>query len=275
MPTIYKNMGKGIRNNRMRPLVSGKRYLKTDIVSGAMMGTDNFSLKNVFKKLDDVGAKITGAIAPKFQAKLDAAKEEAKQDDGKVSFGEKLGIGFKNATLPMLGVAAGVTGLGVVANQINKNEAKADLNSDIAGASAPIPNIEPPKVAEIATTVSQPEPIVSTPVSSPKPTVVEQVKEAASKITPANIDKATKLLQTGQGLLTKDQETIRRNLTSPAMLPKTKASKEAERALTLPYVSKDEKPGVASASVPMDMNTYIIAGVVLSIIVILAIVLKK
>lgn len=228
----------GIRNTRLRH--------RRNILY--MPNVDNFSLKNVFKKIDQGASKVVGAIAPKFQAKLDAAKEKAKEDDGKVSFGEKIGIGFKNATVPMIGVAAGLAGLGIVANQVGKKEHE-----------------------KLAAGVSATEDI---PVPLPETTLVADIKKAASKITPANIDKATKLVNAGKGLLTKEQKVIAGNLTSPSMLPKTKASKDAERALTLPYVSKSDI-GVVEGSIPFDSNTYIIAGIVLTVIVILAIVLKK
>lgn len=267
MNTIYKKYpANSIRNNRERPSY-GKRYVRVDCVSGTLNGVDidNFSLKKVFKKIDEAAGKVVNAIAPKVHAKIQASRE-----DGKVTLKESLGIAGKTVTNVLAPIAAVGLGVGFAGQAIKKASDNKDLRADQESALTPIPSIEPPKVAEIVKAV---EP--QTPVDVPKKTVGEIVKNVASKITPSNIDKATQLMQSGKGLLTADQEKLRRNLTSPAMLPKTKASKENERALTLPYVSTDEKSGVALGSIPFDKNTIVAIGAVIAVIVVLSFLFKK
>jgi hypothetical protein len=253
--------------NRTRLLRRSNR-----IAGATQYGVDHLSLKKIGQKIEGGAKKLVRAVAPKFGAKLDAAKAKA-AEDGKVTFGEKLGIGFKTATVPMLGIAAGVTGLGLVANAINKAEAKKELDMDVASATAKIPNVEnntpiqqiTPGVAVTPSgNTNQPElvykePIVTTNTNT-SPTNsrwAEKVLDLANKI-PVGVKRDIKQVFTGTGS------------NDPAMLPKTKGLKDAEQVVN--------GGGALLSSTPANLfggNPLVMAGIAAAVLLVLIIALKS
>lgn len=112
----------------------------------------------------------------------------------------------------------------------------------------------------------------ATPTSNKGNNVIAGIKKAASLITPENIDKGTKLVESGKGLLTATQQAFGKGQTDPSRLPKTKDVKEAEQALLLPQTGAGND---VSDSFKFDSKWIWIGGGIIVGVLVIKFALKK
>jgi hypothetical protein len=172
---------------------------------------------------------------------------------------------------------AGKPVYGQIQNGVLKPVAKPDVISPVRPVATPSVT-RPPQSGLISNPLPTTTPIpikqpINTGVVGPvikTATPIDQIKDIAASATPTDIQKGVDLLASGNGVLTPAQKAIQSASTSPAMLPKTKALKEAEYIATLPQTSKSETMDAITGN-----NYMLYGGVALLVVIILIFALKK
>lgn len=215
---------------------------------------DNFSLKNVAKKINDASHKVIEKVFPKVAAKMDTKREDGHVDLKDAIWGS--GSALAKGVPIGLAVAAPIVGGGAV-KAANAAKAANTVKAATSGlVDAPASGTEPMLGFGIP--------------PSQGGSAISQITDLAKNVTPTQVEKGLQILNSGKGVLSTAQQLIKKNSTDPSMLPKTKALKEAEFKLGLPQqTSSDVKETIT------DKNYLLYGGVALVFLVVIILVLKK
>ena len=243
-----------------------KVYRYRDMVSDTV-DVDNFKLRDLGKiaantflaPIKTVANVVTLGKSDKVRSwGYNNPSDFSNQKTGKIATGifkgQQIATGAALALAGGVGASKGIAALG--AKSVAKKAALSGMTltkkpSVISTHDVPLKELS--KVTDVVKTTPTSSGIGVQPSGS---NVIEKVKNLASKITPAQIQKGKQILQKGTGVLSDAQREFQELATDPSRLPKTKALKDAESKLMLP-----QSESVKMASIPAPNLNLLVVGI--------------